>query len=190
MEHVLGLVLVVLLPTLLMAAQPRPEADLDALFAQLRASEGAASARRIIERIWACWLSHDDPDVRRWMKQGVEAMEARRFDEAGQAFEAVIERDPAYAEGWNKRATVRYIKGFYAGSVRDIKRTLALEPRHFGALSGLGTIYRLLANDRGALEAFEAVLAINPHLAGVRRQVESLRDGLRTDGGNGEDDGA
>ncbi len=182
MEGFLDLALAAALPVVLMAAHRRPETELDTLFARLRASDGAASARTLIERIWACWMAHDDPDICAWMEQGIEAMEARRFDEAQQAFDAVIERDPAYAEGWNKRATVRYLTGFFAGSVRDIKQALALEPRHFGALSGLGTIYLMIANDQGALDAFEAVLAINPHLEGVRRQVESLRNELGSDG--------
>ncbi len=190
MEDFLDLALVAVVPVVLMAAQRRPGPELDALFARLRASDGTASAHALIERIWARWMAHDDPDIRAWMEQGIEAMEERRFDEARQAFDAVIERDPAYAEGWNKRATVHYLTGFFAGSVRDIKQTLALEPRHFGALSGLGTIHLIIANDRGALDAFEAVLAINPHLEGIRRQVESLRKNLSADGENGFDDGA
>ena len=182
MQSFLDLALAAALPAVLMAAQRQAGAELDGLFDQLRASDSAASAQALIERIWACWMAHDDPDVRAWMEQGIEAMEARRFDEAQQAFDAVIERDPAYAEGWNKRATVHYLTGFFGGSVRDIKETLALEPRHFGALSGLGTIYLMIANDEGALDAFEAVLAITPPLEGVRRQVESLRNDLGSDG--------
>ena len=189
MQGFLDLALVAVLPAVLMAAQRRPDDELDTLFARLRTSGSAASAQALIERIWACWMAHDDPDICAWMEQGIDALEARRFDEAQQAFDAIIERDPGYAEGWNKRATVRYLTGFFAGSVRDIKQTLALEPRHFGALSGLGTIYLIIADDRGALNAFEAVLALNPHLEGVRRQVESLRDALDADGENGFDDG-
>ena len=176
------LTLIAAVPIVLMAAQRRKKTELDALFAALRTSDGVASSRAIIGRIWECWLTHHDPDVRALMQQGIRAMEEHHFDEALQAFEAVIERDPEYAEGWNKRATVRYLIGSYAGSVRDIKKTLALEPRHFGALSGLGTIYLIIANDRGALDAFEAVLALNPHLEGVRRQVESLRNDLGSHG--------
>lgn len=188
MDGVLDAALAALLPALLMAMQRKPEAELDVLFAQLRTASGKASAQRLIERIWACWMAHDDPGIGALMKQGIEAIEAQHFDEALQAFDAVIERDPAYAEGWNKRATVHYLLGTYAASVRDIKRTLALEPRHFGALSGLGTIYLMIANNRGALHAFEAVLAINPHLHGVRRQVDALRQALDTE--DEADDGA
>ena len=182
MDGFLNLALAAALPAVFMAARRRSEAELDVLFAQLRAAADAAASHALIERIWACWLAHDDPDIRALMDRGLAAMDERRFDEALEVFDAVIEHDPDYAEGWNKRATVRYLTGFYAGSVRDIKRTLALAPRHFGALSGLGTIYLIIANDKGALEAFEALLALNPHLEGVRRQVESLRNDLRSDG--------
>ena len=82
MEGFLDLALAAALPAVLMAAQRRPDAQLDALFARLRTSDGVASAHALIERIWACWMAHDDPDVRAWMEQGIEAMEARRFDEA------------------------------------------------------------------------------------------------------------
>ena len=171
-------VFAMLIPVVLMATQRRPAAELDVLFAQLQASRNAASARTIVERIWECWIHHDDPDIRALMDRGLRDIEQGRYDQALKAFDEVLERDPDFAEAWNKRATVRYLAGHYAGSVRDIKRVLALEPRHFGALSGLGTIYLIIANDRGALDAFEAVLALNPHLDGVRRQVEALRETL------------
>ncbi len=178
MEDALDFAFAMLLPVVLMATQRRPAAELDALFAQLRASKNAASARVIIERIWECWVHHDDPAICALMERGLQDIEQHRYDRALKAFDEILERDPGFAEAWNKRATARYLVGHYAGSVRDIKRVLALEPRHFGALSGLGTIYLIIANDRGALDAFEAVLALNPHLDGVRRQVETLRDAL------------
>jgi tetratricopeptide (TPR) repeat protein len=183
MEDALDFAVAILFPVVLMATQRRPAAELDALFAQLQASASAASARAIVERIWACWLHHDDPGIQRLMNRGLRALEEQRYGQALKVFDEVLERDPDFAEAWNKRATVRYLMGEYAGSVRDIKRVLALEPRHFGALSGLGTIYLIIANDRGALDAFEAVLALHPHLTGIRRQVEALRQAL---GGAGD----
>ncbi len=178
MEGVLDFAFAMLIPVVLMAMQHQSAAELDGLFAQLRASKNATSARVIVERIWECWVHHDAPDIRALMDQGLRDIERHRYDEALKAFDEILERDPDFAEAWNKRATARYLAGHYAGSVRDIKRVLALEPRHFGALSGLGTIYLIIANDKGALNAFEAVLALNPHLDSVRRQVETLRDAL------------
>jgi tetratricopeptide (TPR) repeat protein len=90
-------------------------------------------------------------------------------------FSEVIKLEPDLAEAWNKRATVYYLMGEYEASVRDIERTLALESRHFGALSGLGFIYLSHGEDRAAIEAFEAALEINPYLPGARTRVEELR---------------
>jgi tetratricopeptide (TPR) repeat protein len=121
---------------------------------------------------------HPDPSVRKLMDKGVGAMQREDYAEAHTIFDAVVAQDPDYAEGWNKRATVRYLAGDYAGAVRDVKETLRREPRHFGALSGLGSIYLVIANVRGALDAFEHVLALNPHLESVRTQVRELRRAL------------
>ena len=109
------------------------------------------------------------------MRDGIVAMGARNYPEALRAFNLVIEEAPQFAEGWNKRATVYYLMNNYEQSIRDIRQTLALEPRHFGAVSGLGLIYLELGDGASALEAFQRVLKINPHNAGTRIQVEILR---------------
>ncbi len=83
---------------------------------------------------------------------------------------------PSSPEGWNRRATSRYLAGDFAGSVADIQRTLELEPRHFGALSGLGLIYSQLEDPERAVAAFEAALEINPHLPGARANIQHLRE--------------
>ncbi|MFQ5902310.1 MAG: tetratricopeptide repeat protein [Candidatus Binatia bacterium] len=106
-------------------------------------------------------------------------MSRRNYEEALVSFNKVVEADPDFAEGWNKRATVYYLMGEFVASVRDIERTLTLEPRHFGALSGLGLIYLALGEDRLALEAFEAALKVNPHLPGAQAHAEEVRWRLR-----------
>lgn len=89
-------------------------------------------------------------------------------------FTALIDHAPEFAEGWNARATAYFVAGEFGPSVNDIARTLTLNPRHFGALSGLGMIFEQLEQPEKALEAYEAALAIHPRLQGVIEAVERL----------------
>ena len=106
-------------------------------------------------------------------------MSARRLAEALAAFDRVVELAPDYAEGWNKRATLHYLRGNYVASVDDIERALDLEPRHFGALSGLAMVSLAIGEEERALDAFEAALAIHPHLAGADTHIRNLRKRVR-----------
>ena len=91
------------------------------------------------------------------------------------AFDLLVTREPEFAEAWNKRATLLYLEGDDAGSIADIRRTLALEPRHFGALSGLALIYSRTQHPADAVHSLKAALAIHPNLAGGRERLEELR---------------
>jgi tetratricopeptide (TPR) repeat protein len=148
---------------------------LDGLFERLRAIPGAADAKAIEQQIWQIWLESDDATVNRLMRQGIAAMSLRQLGLALDRFDRMVEHAPAFAEGWNKRATVYYLMGDFEASVVDIERTLGLEPRHFGALSGLGLIYDAIDRPGAALRSFEAALKLNPHLEGTRDRVEELR---------------
>jgi len=152
---------------------------LDDLFAALRASPSEAAAEPIEAEIWSLWTRAGDREVDRLMAAGMAAMAADRYRLALAAFDKVVERAPDFAEGWNKRATVHYLTGDYHSSVSDVEHTLALEPRHFGALSGLGMIALELGEEERALDAFEAALDINPWLAGRNTHIRELRDRLR-----------
>jgi tetratricopeptide (TPR) repeat protein len=112
------------------------------------------------------------------MDQGRAAMDAQRFDEALELFGEVIERDPNYAEGWNRRATLHYLTGRFEKSLADINKVLALEPRHFGALSGRGLVLTQLDRLHDAIEAFRAALEVNPHMQSARVNIEHLREVL------------
>jgi tetratricopeptide (TPR) repeat protein len=101
-------------------------------------------------------------------------MGAGDFLTALQTFNAMVKLEPDFAEGWNKRTTVLYLIDNYDASVADVQRTLALEPRHFGALSGLGLIYDALEEKKKALEAYRSALKIHPHLFGVEMRIEQL----------------
>ena len=160
------------------ASADQGDPRLRGLFEQLKSAPSDEEAKLIELRIWSIWAVVRDDDAARYMNQGLVALNARRHKEALQAFTQVTGLASGFAEGWNKRATVEFILGDYDSSVRHIERTLALEPRHFGALSGLAQIYLALDKKEAALKAFEKVLEIDPHLPGVRKQVEKLKKEL------------
>jgi tetratricopeptide (TPR) repeat protein len=157
------------------AAQDRA-ARLDALFAQLQ-TVAPEDEPALQIAIWQVWLAYDgtDAEVPGLLARGNTAMQADDYAVAEAAFTAVIERDPAYAEGWNRRATVRYLKGDIHGSIADIDQVLAREPRHFGALSGLALCRIKLGDIKGAIEAYQRVLAIDPQMATARAQIATLK---------------
>jgi tetratricopeptide (TPR) repeat protein len=162
-------------PTLADQDDPR----LDGLFERLQTTSNPAEAHAVEQRIWRVWLEADDAGMNRLMQQGILAMRGQRYASALQAFDRMVEQAPEFAEGWNKRATVHFLMGNWRASVRDIQQTLALEPRHFGALFGLGLIYDALEQPEAALRSFEATLALNPHSESTRQRIEELRQQLR-----------
>jgi tetratricopeptide (TPR) repeat protein len=153
----------------------RQSQRLDTLFVRLRTAPDANEAEAIEQQIWAVWTHSDRPEVDRLMRQGAEAMANGDYTSAIGIFDRLVALAPNFPEGWNKRATVHYLRGDYAASLQDIARTLALEKRHFGALSGQGTIYLTQGNLRAALRSFEAVLALSPQAQGTRKLVNALR---------------
>jgi tetratricopeptide (TPR) repeat protein len=174
-----------ILALLLIAAPGKPagadqdDPRLDGLFERLRHTPDPAEAHALEQRIWGVWLESDNAAVDRLMQQGILALQGQHYATALQAFDRMVEQAPEFAEGWNKRATVHYLMGNWRASVQDIQRTLALEPRHFGALFGLGLIYDALEEPEAALRSFEATLTLNPHSESTRRMIEQLRRQLR-----------
>jgi tetratricopeptide (TPR) repeat protein len=104
------------------------------------------------------------------------AMDAQQLDVALKLLDATIKLRPDYTEAWNRRATLYYVKNDYARSLADIQQVLIREPRHFGALAGLGMIMQDLGDDKRALDAFRKALAINPHLERLPDLVKSLSE--------------
>lgn len=148
-------------------------ADLETLFAELKESD-AQEASRLEREIWNEWSKSGSPAMDLLLKRGRDAMAAGDPQAAIEHFTALTDHAPDFAEGWNARATAYFTVGELGPSVNDIARVLTLNPRHFGALSGLGMIFEELDQPEKALEAYKAALAIHPHLQGVIESVERL----------------
>jgi tetratricopeptide (TPR) repeat protein len=173
-----GLAALVLLGSLCAAAPAladQRDQRLAPLFEQLRQAADPATAGVIESEIWAIWLDSGRDEVDALMAEGIAAMAAGELGRAIELFGRAIEMAPRFAEGWNKRATAFYLQDDLTASVTDIRATLALEPRHFGALSGMGLIFLESGDMRGALKAFEAVLEVHPQSPAARLRVEVLR---------------
>ena len=175
---VIGLIIGIALGPTGGTQQARADQDdprLDDLFSRLGLAPSEAAAQAVEAEIWTIWLEIDDSASARLLRQGSDAMARRLYPIAIHSFNRLIDRSPNFAEGWNRRATLHYLMGNDEASIRDIEQALALEPRHFGALSGLGLI--MLRNDRpaAALRSFEAALEVHPHLPAARAHLAPLR---------------
>jgi tetratricopeptide (TPR) repeat protein len=149
---------------------------LDFLFGALKAAPDEASARHVEARIWAQWMQTPSDTAALLMSRAKQAMDAQKVDVALKLLDSVIKLRPDYTEAWNRRATLHYLKNDYVHSIQDIQQVLIREPRHFGALAGLGMIMQDLGDDKRALDAFRKALAINPHLEKVPDLVKSLSE--------------
>jgi tetratricopeptide (TPR) repeat protein len=149
---------------------------LDFLFGALRAAPDEASAKHVEARIWALWMQTPSDTAGLLMMRAKAAMDAQQIDVALKLLDSVVKLRPDYVEGWNRRATLYYLKNDYAHSLQDIEQVLVREPRHFGALAGLGMIMQDIGDERRALDAFRKALAINPHLEKVPELVKTLSE--------------
>ncbi len=148
---------------------------LDALFAELKGADNAVAAHLIEQQIWAIWTNSPDAEARDLMAQGGALLEAGDFDNALELFDRLVAHAPNFAEAWNKRATTLYLLGRYRDAIRDIARVLALEPRHFGALSGLGMCDVRMNRFDDALDAMLKAQAVDPKMAGMDENIAMLK---------------
>jgi tetratricopeptide (TPR) repeat protein len=159
---------------------PRVGADrtrgLDFLFGALKAAPDQASAKHVEGRIWAQWTQTSSDTTMLLMTRAKTAIEKKQPEVALKLLDKVVKLKPDYVEGWNRRATIYYLQNEYAKSLGDIREVLAREPRHFGALAGLGMIMQELGDDKRALDAFRKALEINPHLEKLPDMVKSLTE--------------
>ena len=157
----------------IMADQNDPR--LEIFFKNLKTSVSLNIVSSIEIQIWKIWLEHHNPKARNSMFLGIKAMNNQQFRKALEHFRLLTEIEPDFAEGWNKRATVFYLMGRFEESEEDVLSTLKLEPRHFGAHSGLGMIRMALGDWSGAITALEAALRIHPHMSEVLRNLKYVR---------------
>jgi tetratricopeptide (TPR) repeat protein len=162
------------------SAPTRADPQLDALFEQLEAAEDTQAAAPVEHAIWARWADSGSPTVNILLERATAAENAGDAELAERFLDQASDLAPDYAETWNRRANLYYSTDDYTGAIAAIQETLKREPRHFGALAGLGLIREELGQHRAALEAFRAALAIHPHyevaLQGARR-LEPRVDG-------------
>ena len=164
-------------PKAAQGTQDAPKAALDALFATL-AEENAPNPGQIQRRIAEIWSVSGSDSMDFLLSRGRAALEAEEYDKAVAHLSALIALAPDFAEAWNARATAHFLQDEFWLSVADIQQALMLEPRHFGALTGLGVILERIGDDAGALRVQREALRLNPHLDGAREAVERLAPGV------------
>ena len=135
---------------------------LNNLFKKLNQTENQEEIRDLIANIWDIWYEVDDPKVIEYFEKGIQAIRIRNYPLAIRFFNNLIEEDPNFAEGWNKRATVHFMMGNFDQSMQDIIKTLELEPRHFGALDGMGLIFIHKGQFQQAIDVYDKMLEIFP----------------------------
>ncbi len=165
--------------------KPQPEEQvgsrLDKLFGDLKRQRNEKAAERIAGNIWQEWFKSGSASVDLMMKWAGDAVEAKKYDVALDFLDQVIVLAPTYPEGWNRRATVHFMMQNFGKSMADIERTLELEPRHFGALSGMAEIMKTTGRKELALDAYQRVLDY-PMMRSAQNEVSELSEELAGEG--------
>ena len=160
---------------------PRPQRgdrtrNLDFLFGALKAAPDAESAKQVENRIWALWIASGSDTANLLMTRAKTAIDANDLDLAIELLDAIVKIKPDYVEAWNRRATIHYMRKEFGQSMEDIRQVLLREPRHFGAMSGLGMILQEFGDEKRALDVFRRALEINPYLPKIDELVKSLAE--------------
>ena len=148
---------------------------LNNLFKKLNETENQEEISDLIKNIWDIWYEVDDPKVIEYFEKGIQAMRIRNYPLAVRFFNNLIEKDPNFAEAWNKRATVYFMMGDFDKSMQDIIKTLELEPRHFGALDGMGLIFIHQGQYQEAIDVYDKMLEIFPFSIKTLEKKESIK---------------
>ena len=156
--------------------------DLDGLFAQLKRTRDSKLAERISTRIWEEWMTSDSRSIDLLTHWAKNASGQKRYSKALDLLDQVVVLRPKYAEGYNQRATLHFMMQEYGKSIVDIERTLALEPRHYGALAGLALILERLGQKEKALESWYRALEVYPTMTNAQNSVLRLEEELEGSG--------
>ncbi|MGD9924825.1 MAG: tetratricopeptide repeat protein [Pseudorhodoplanes sp.] len=150
--------------------------DIERLFGALKTAPSAEAAKAVEARIWAVWMISPSDTATLLMSRVRAAVEAKNLDLAVQLLDSIIVLRPDYLEAWNRRATLHFMRKDFTRSLDDIRQTLAREPRHFGALAGLGLIMQELGEDKRALEIYRKAIEVNPHMPRIPDLIKSLTE--------------
>jgi len=150
--------------------------NLDFLFGALKAAPDEETAKAIEQRIWVLWMHSPSDTTNLLMTRVQKTIEEKDLDLALKLLDAIVKINPDYVEAWNRRATIYYMKKDCGRSLADIRQVLRLEPRHFGALTGLGLILQDIGDDKQALEVYRRALAVYPKLERVPDIVKTLEE--------------
>lgn len=161
-------------------APTRADPELDSLFVQLEQAPDAETAAPVEQQIWQRWSDSGSPTVNVLLERAAAAESDGDPELAERFLDQASDLAPEYAEPWNRRANLAYRGEDFPGAIAAIQETLKREPRHFGALTGLGLIYEELGQHRAALEAYRAALTIHPNYETAKQGVRRLEP--RVDG--------
>ena len=149
---------------------------LNQLFEQLKKSNNVSIALEIEMKIWNIWSTHPTrKKLTQSLAKGSDLMSKEELESAYKIFSTIVDSDPNWAEGWNKRATVLYLMGRYQDSLNDIDEVLKRESRHFGALSGQGLVQIKLGNYEKAIESYQSAQEIYPSINSAKVIIPQLQ---------------
>ena len=150
--------------------------NLDFLFGAPKVAPDDVTAKAIEERIWALWTLSKSDTANLLMTRVKTAIDAKDLDLAVKLLNSIVKIKPDYVEAWNRRATIYYMKKDYGRALNDIREVLKREPRHFGALAGLGLIMQDIGDNQKALEVYRRALSLYPRMERIPDLVKTLQE--------------
>lgn len=160
------------------AVKLTPEERLDKLFAELLKTSNEVKARRIAAQISGIWAQSGSATVDLLLGWSYDAMSQKKYAVAIDFLDEAVALAPENAESWNRRAALHVLNSEYDRAIYDINRSLELEPRHFGALTGLAGILQERGHKASALKVYERILTLYPMMREAQRQVQALSEEL------------